>query len=227
MSGDRIASDNRALSQAAETLSEICRTSSAHSEAMLARAVEALADWSAAQDPDAAAEPRARFYRAIAALEAEADLYAADSYSEGYDPALIPGTFEQPLPESAIFTLEEAAAPFLGPASGAGARVLIAIEAPGYQDLFTVYFPRGSAYLTLPAGDMVAMAAEAVRDYDQAQIWISSDPALTPALAEGRMGAIRGILVENEIPEGWIHLDDGGLDAMLNRPASLRDDLAL
>jgi len=151
----------------------------------------------------------------------------ADEWGELTDPALIPAPFQSPTPEIAVFTVEEAAAPFLGPASGAGARVLIAIEAPGYSDIFTVYFPRGSAYLTLPAGDMVALAAEAVRDRPEAEVWVSAGSTLTSELGMGRMAAVQDILLQNDIPARWIHVDDGDIDAILNRPASLADDLEL
>jgi len=151
----------------------------------------------------------------------------AEEWGELTGPALIPTPFGRPAPEIAVFTVEEAAAPFLGPATGAGARVLIAVEAPGYSDLFTVYFPRGSAHLTLPAGDMVALAAEAVRDMDDAEVWVSAGPALTSDLGTGRMAAVQDILLQNDIPARWIHVDDGDIDAILNRPASLADDLEL
>lgn len=151
----------------------------------------------------------------------------ADEWAGLTDPALIPAPFQSPAPEIAIFTVEEAAAPFLGPASGAGARVLIAIEAPGYSDVFTVYFPRGSAFLTLPAGDMVALAAEAVRDRPEAEVWVSAGSSLTSELGMGRMAAVQDILLQNDIPARWIHVDDGSVDAILGRPDSLSDDLEL
>lgn len=164
---------------------------------------------------------------AVIDCAAPANLEQAEEWGELADPALIPAPFHSPTPEIAIFTVEEAAAPFLGAANGAGARVLIAIEAPGYSDLFTVYFPRGSAHLTLPAGDMVALAAEAVRDRPDAQVWISAGPALTSELGMGRMAAVQLILLQNDIPARWIHVDDGDIYAILNRPASLADDLDL
>jgi len=151
----------------------------------------------------------------------------ADEYGDVANPALMPMPFEIPAPETALFTVEEATAPFLGPTNGAGTRVEIAIETEGYQDLFTIYFPRGSAYLTLPAGDMVALAAEAVRDMDDVEVWISGGAALSPDLAAHRMGVVQDMLLQNDIPGRWIHLDDGSVNAILNRPESLSNDIEL
>jgi hypothetical protein len=150
-----------------------------------------------------------------------------DGMPDDFGPALIPAPQRDLDPQSAIFTVEEATAPFLGPATGAGSQVRIAVEAAGYSDVFTVYFPRGSAYLTLPAGDMVAMAAEALRGHEDAEVWVSAQTALTDELAASRMTAVETILLQNEVPLSWIHVDDGSVDAILHRPASLADDVAL
>jgi len=155
------------------------------------------------------------------------ETFGLDEYDNGADPALIPSPLQDLDPQSAIFTVEEATAPFLGPTTGAGSRVRIAVESPDYQDLFTVYFPRGSAYLTLPAGDMVAMAAEAVRGVEGVEIWISADAALTPDLAAGRLSVVEEILLRNDVPLSSIRVDDGSVDAILNRPASFSDDIGL
>ncbi len=145
----------------------------------------------------------------------------------GAECAVVPEPFVGPSPESAIYVLEDAAAAFLGPAAGAGTEVRIAIESPGYSDLFTIYFPRGSAHLTLPAGDMVALAAEALRDVTEAEVWISAGPSITGDLAHDRMGGIRALLLQNHVPAPWIHLDDGSLDAILNRPQILASDVEI
>jgi len=163
----------------------------------------------------------------VLSSDAGAAALGTDEYGEVAEPAFMPMPFEIPTAETALFTVEEATAPFLGPTTGAGTRVEIAIKAEGYQDLFTIYFPRGSAYLTLPAGDMVALAAEAVRDMDDVEVWISGSAALSPDLAAHRMGVVQEMLLQNDIPHRWIHLDDGSIEAIMNRPVSLADDIEL
>lgn len=131
--------------------------------------------------------------------------------------------------DTALFELHEAAVPFLGPEfqSEGPDQVELAIEAPGYSDVFTIYFPRGSANLTLAAEDMVAMAAEAVRDYGHAEMWISARTSAGLRLSYGRADAIRDVLIQSDIPSTWIRLDDGGLEASLDRPESISEDMGI
>jgi len=141
--------------------------------------------------------------------------------------ALVPEALDNPEAESAVFVVEEAAVPFLGPTTGAGTNVQISIQAQNYDDLFTIYFPRGSDHITMPAEDMAALAAIAAQDQGEAVVWISSGASLTTDLAMGRMQAVLNVLIEYGVPLGWIHLDDGSLDAILNRPESLSSDIGL
>ena len=219
-----LAAPDNALSDAFDTMGEICGSAAIHDRGLLTRAVTALSDWFDVAGTAEAASHQARFFRALAAIEAQADLFAIEGMPSIADPALMLEPFSAPGAETAIFTLEEATVPFLGPVEDAGTRVLIAVDAPGYQDLFTVYFPRGTAHLTLPAEDMIALAAEAVRDFDNAEVWVSPGPALTPQLAFDRISAVQDILLQGDVPDHWIRVDDGDIDAVLNRPASLAND---
>ncbi len=220
-----IKQNSPALADAFDAMGEICFTMNNHDADLLARATNALHDWLAALGTNEASRFQARFFRALAALEAQADLFAAGGEApEFLDPALMLEPFAAPLPENALFTLEEATVPFLGPSGETATTVMIAVTAPGYEDLFTIYFPRGSAHLTLPAEDMIALAAEAVRDFPDAEVWVAAHSALTAELAFDRMSAVQDILLQNEIPGRWIHVDDGGIDAIMNRPESLAGD---
>ncbi len=138
-----------------------------------------------------------------------------------------PATMAEPLNEAAatpaIFELEETGLPFLGFGEGAEALVVIGVDSPGYQDHFTIYFARGSSALTLAGEDMVAMAAEAVLIYGEADIWISPGPSLTTELGFARSDQIHDVLLQSGIPGNWIRMDDGSLEAILERPAFLAD----
>lgn len=126
-----------------------------------------------------------------------------------------------PVAGSAIFQMDEEGLPFLGFPEGRPASVTIGINAPGYQDQFTIYFPRGSSGLTLPAEDMVAMAAESVLMTGEAEVWISASPALSEELGFARIDQIHDVLLENGIPGGWIRVDDGSLEDIFDRPVTL------
>lgn len=124
-------------------------------------------------------------------------------------------------PTPAIFDLEETGTPYLGYTRGDEAVVTIGVESPGYQDRFTIYFPRGTSQLTLAGADMVALAAEAVLMSGEGVIWISPGPALTTELGFARSSQIQDGLLNSGIPSNWIRIDDGSLEAILERPAFL------
>jgi hypothetical protein len=139
-------------------------------------------------------------------------------------PAVVPNWRPALDPENALFVLEEAAAPFLGTATGTSATAMIALDAPGYQDLFTVHFPLGSARLSLAAQDMTAMTAEAARGFDTLEIWVSAGDHADGGLRQDRLTRVRDVLLANDVPASAIHLDDGSLEAILNRPERLATD---
>ena len=214
-----------ALADASDAMGEICRYQDDHDQSLLAHATRALSEWVGAIGRFEAADHQARFFRALAALEAEADLFATERNALNLaDPALMLEPFSAPLPETALFTLEEATVPFLGPTDRTATTVMIAVNAPGYDDLFTIYFPRGSAHLTLAAEDMIALAAEAVRGFSEAEVWVAASPALTAELAFHRISVVQDILLQSDVPGYWIRIDDGGIDAIMNRPESLAGD---
>ncbi len=131
--------------------------------------------------------------------------------------------FSLEAPTPAIFDLEETGIPYLGFSAETEATVVIGVDSPGYQDRFTIYFPRGTSVLTLAGSDMVALAAEAVLMSGEGEIWISPGPALTAELGFARSSEIQDGLLESGIPSSWIHVDDGSLEAILERPAFLSD----
>jgi len=154
-------------------------------------------------------------------LNSLSEISPAEGILEPADPALMLEPFTPPSPEDALFTVEEAAVPFLGLTEEDTSRVHIAVRAPGYEDLFTIYFPRGTAHLTLAAEDMIAMAAESVRGMDGLEVWIAAAPALNKELSLERTVTVYEILRQNDMARTTIHIDDGSYDAVMDRPTSL------
>ncbi len=213
------------IADAAEALTDLCLEGLAGDTNLIAQAAASLSDWMATKDLPKAEFHHTQFSRALAALEAQAELLTISGATETPSPALVLEPLSPPAPEIALFTPEEAAVPFLGISDEATTAVVITVDAPGYVDNFTVYFPQGSVHLTLAAEDMIAMAAEAVRGMEGVEIWVSAKPSLSEDLALGREIVVETILMQNEVPTSWIHIDDGGLDAVLNRPMRLSDDM--
>ena len=135
--------------------------------------------------------------------------------------ALVTDLTGGPVAGSAIFHMDEQGLPYLGFDQESPASVTIGINAPGYQDQFTIYFPHGSSGLTLPAEDMVAMAAESVLMTGEADIWISAGPSLTDELGFARIDQVHDVLMENGIPGRWIRVDDGSIENIFDRPVTI------
>ena len=214
------------LADAIETMDEFCASSRDYDANLLGFANGALSNWISNFGSPNAQVHQNRFLRAVAALEAQTNLLPINDFLQDTDPALMLEPLTPPSPEDALFTVEETAVPFLGMSENELSRVQIAVQAPGYTDLFTIYFPRGTAHLTLAAEDMIALAAESVRGMDGLEVWIASPSALNKSLSVERTAVVYEILRSNDVSRYDIRIDDGGYDAILNRPESLSNDTA-